>query len=259
LSAIRIEAVDALDFRLGPGGWDFARDRAAEISAHWLKRSAELPRLFNGGVLMLGAHEYVDRANARVLTGQFLETDFADFLAWREFGFPASNACNGFSMAALRGADGAFLLGEMAPHTASAGAIYFPAGTPDRQDLDGDVVDLDASARRELFEETGVSADEVEIAPGWWVVHSEGRVACLKPMRLRQSAEAAKAQIDAWLAADPKAEFSRMHVIRDESDFTDRVTEFVRVFIRHVWARERGRSAVGSSLRAQRSNPSLGG
>ena len=240
MNPIRIEAVDGLDFRLGPGVWDFARDRAAEISAHWRKRSAELPRLFNGRVLMLGAHEYRVRADgARILSGQFLETDFADFLAWREFGFPASNACNGFSMAALRGADGAFLVGEMAPYTASAGAIYFPAGTPDRQDLDGDVVDLDASARRELFEETGVGAEEAEIASGWYVVHSLGRVACLKPMRLRQSAEAAKAQIDAGLAADPKAEFSCMHVIRDERDFTDRVTEFVRVFIRHVWAGER--------------------
>ena len=128
----------------------------------------------------------------------------------------------------------------MAPHTASAGAIYFPAGTPDRQDLVGDVVDLESSARRELFEETGVRAEEAEIAPGWFIVHSLGRVACLKPMRLRQSADAAKAQIDAGLAADPKAEFSRMHVIRDERDFTDRVTEFVRVFIRHVWATERG-------------------
>ena len=65
MSAIRIEAVDALDFRLGRAVWDFARDRAAEISAHWRKRSAELPRLFNGRVLMLGAHEYVDRAAAR--------------------------------------------------------------------------------------------------------------------------------------------------------------------------------------------------
>jgi 8-oxo-dGTP pyrophosphatase MutT (NUDIX family) len=191
-------------------------------------------------VLMLGAHQYIERARARVLTGQFLETDFADFLAWRELGFPVSNACNGFSMAALRGTDGGFLVGEMATHTASAGAIYFPAGTPDRQDLNGDIVDLDASARRELFEETGVREEEVQIAPGWWVVHSEGRVACLKTMRLAQPSEAAKARIDAGLAADPKAEFSRMHVIRDESDFTDRVTEFVRVFIRHVWASERG-------------------
>jgi 8-oxo-dGTP pyrophosphatase MutT (NUDIX family) len=237
VSAIRIEAVDALDFRLKPGVWDFARDRAAEIAAHWRRRSAEQPRLFNGRVLMLGAHEYVVRADgSRALRGDFLETDFADFLAWREFGFPAGNACNGFSMAALRGSDGAFLVGEMAPHTASAGAIYFPAGTPDRQDLAGDVVDLEASARRELFEETGIRVEEVEIAPGWLVVHASGRIACIKAMRLKETADAAKTRVNATLAADPHPEFSRMHVIRDERDFPDRMIEFVREYMRHVWA-----------------------
>ena len=233
-----IFAVDALDFRLGAGVWDFARARAAEIAALWARRSAEKPRLFNGRVLMLGRHAVEARQALRVLSGEFLETDFADFLAWREFGFPESNACNGFSMAALRAADGAFLLGEMAAHTASAGAIYFPAGTPDRQDLSGDVVDLEASVRRELFEETGLRAEEAEITPGWIVARANGRVACMKLMRLAVAGEAARARIDAALAADPDAEFSRMHLVRGEGDFSPRMPEFVRDFLRHVWAGE---------------------
>ncbi|MDE3175801.1 MAG: NUDIX domain-containing protein [Pseudomonadota bacterium] len=231
-----IEAVDALDFRLSADVWDFARERAPEIAAHWEKRRAEQPRLFNGRVLMLGRHAI----EGRVLKGEFIETDFADFLAWREFGFPAANACNGFAMAALRGRDGAFLLGEMSPHTASAGAIYFPAGTPDRQDLAGDVVDLDASAKRELFEETGLRPEEAEIAPGWIVARVRGRVACMKPMRLAVTAEAAKARIDAALAADPQPEFSRMHVVRGEADFADAMPAFVRDYMAYVLAAERG-------------------
>jgi 8-oxo-dGTP pyrophosphatase MutT (NUDIX family) len=240
LSEIRIETADALDFRLGAGVWDFAQRRAAEIAAHWRKRRAEKPAMYNGRVLMLGPHGYEMRGGARVLAGVFLETDFADLFAWREFGFPPANACNGFSMAALRGADGGFLLGEMSPHTASAGAIYFPAGTPDPQDLVGDRVDLEASARRELFEETGVRAEEADAAQGWTIVHAPGRVACLKPMRLRVSAAHAKARIDAELAADPKPEFSRMHVVQSEADFSDSMLEFVRAYMAYVFAGERG-------------------
>ena len=234
-----IESVDALDFRLTAGDWDFARERGAEIDAHWRRRVAALPRLFNGRVLMLGRHAIETRGGARVLTGAFVETDFAAFLTWREFGFPASNACNGFSMAALRGADGAFVLGEMAPHTASAGAVYFPAGTPDRQDLAGDVVDLEASARRELFEETGVRAEEAEIAPGWVVVRARGRVACMKPMRLSLGAEAARAEIAARLSAQARPEFSAFHIVRSELDFTAAMPEFVRAYMAWVWEAER--------------------
>jgi len=233
----RIEAVDALDFRMTSGVWDFAQAHADEIAAHWRRRTAEQPKLFNGRMLMLARHA----VEGRTLRGEFIETDFADFLAWRDFGFPASNACNGFSMAALRGADGAFLLGEMSPHTASAGAIYFPAGTPDPQDVFDGVVDLEASARRELTEETGLDPSEAEIAPGWAIVRSPGRVACMKPMRLRVAAEAARARIQAQLDGEARPEFARIHVVRGEADFLPRMSEFVRKYMGWVWERERER------------------
>ena len=129
----------------------------------------------------------------------------------------------------------------MSPHTASAGAIYFAAGTPDPQDAFGDVVDLESSARRELLEETGVRPEEVDMAPGWIVTLDGSHVACMKPMRLRVTAEAAKARIDAWLAADPHPEFARMHVVRGASEISERTPEFARSFLAHVFAQEAGR------------------
>ena len=95
-----------------------------------------------------------------MLEGAFLQTDFASFLAWRDWGFPEAGVTNCFSMGALRTSDGAWLMGVMAPHTAGAGKIYFPAGTPDPGDIVDGRVDLAGSVIREVAEETGLGADD---------------------------------------------------------------------------------------------------
>ena len=134
------------------------------------------------------------------------------------FGFPASNACNGFSMAALRGADGAFLLGEMSPHTASAGAIYFPAGTPERQD----VAATSSISKRALDE--SCSRRPARRRRG----RNRAGLVCRArrgPRRVHE-ADAARAigrsgqgADRRGLAAEPKPEFSRMHVVRERGGF----------------------------------------
>jgi 8-oxo-dGTP pyrophosphatase MutT (NUDIX family) len=140
-------------------------------------------------------------------------------------------------MAALRGSDGAFLLGEMAHHTINAGQIYFPAGTPDPTDVFGGRVDLEASARRELLEETGVDASEAAIEGGWTVVFADRRIACMKLMTLAVPAARAKARIEAYLARDPHAELSRMHIVRSPCDIDDsRVPVFVSDYLRDAFA-----------------------
>jgi hypothetical protein len=238
LRPARILEVAELDLRLVPCDWAFARDRAREIEAHWQDRRAKQPSLFNGRVLLLGSHEIATRADgALALRGGYFETDFAAFLAWRDFGFPGEGVCNGFSMAALQGSDGAFLLGEMAAHTANAGAIYFAAGTPDRHDVFGGRVDLAASVTRELEEETGIAAAETDYGPNWVIVHAPPRIACMKIMRLKISAEAAKARIAAFLAREPHAELAGIHIARRAGDLdAERTPEFVKDFLNYAFA-----------------------
>jgi 8-oxo-dGTP pyrophosphatase MutT (NUDIX family) len=140
-------------------------------------------------------------------------------------------------MAALVAEDGAFLLGEMAAHTANAGAIYFPSGTPDPKDVVAGRVDLQRSATRELLEETGIAADEVAFGPAWTLVYAPPRIACMKIMRLSAPAEAIKARIDAFLADDPEAELATMHVVRGREDIDEqRSPRFVVDFLRYAFA-----------------------
>jgi 8-oxo-dGTP pyrophosphatase MutT (NUDIX family) len=232
----RILDVAELDLAYEPKPWAFAESRADEIARHWAERKAVLPRMFDGRILLLGRHEFLAREDgATILRGAYFETDFKAFLAWRDFGFPDASVCNCFAMAALQSSDGAFLLGEMGAHTANAGMVYFASGTPDHNDIFGMRVDLFASVRRELREETGVSPDEVAFAAGWTIVHAPPRIACMKITRIDTTAASVKARVDAFLAADPDPELQRMHIVRSAQDIEAiKTTRAVADFLRHA-------------------------
>jgi len=230
--------VAELDFVLEPSRWRFAETHSVAIASHWAKLKKEKPAVFNGRILLLGRRELRARADGLVkIAGAYFEADYADFIAWRDFGWPGELVENCFSMAALRSAEGAFLLGEMAPHTMNAGKIYFPAGTPDLSDVFDGRVDLEASARRELMEETGVAAGAAEVRRRWTAVFSDRRIACMKEMTLPMLAEDVKARIDAFLSRDPHSELSRMHIVRRMSDVDRaRTPDFVVAYLEAAFA-----------------------
>ena len=128
-----IYRVTTLDLSFKPRPWQFAQARRAEIDAHFVLAQREKPSLWNGRVL-LGRNPAFTRGR---FSADYFEADFASFLAWRDWGFPDRDVFNGFGMGALRCADGACLLGEMGHHTANAGRVYFPSGTPDLGDIKG--------------------------------------------------------------------------------------------------------------------------
>jgi 8-oxo-dGTP pyrophosphatase MutT (NUDIX family) len=238
----RVVEVAELDFSIEPARWRFAEAEAEAIAAHWTRLCELKPAVYDGRILLLKRRELIRQADGELkLQGSFFETGYADFVAWRAFGHPGEPVENCFAMAALRGADGAFLLGEMASHTMNAGRIYFPAGTPDLGDVFGGRVDLDASARRELLEETGLDARETAVERGWFVVFSPSRVACMKPMTLAVAAEEAGSRVDAFLARDPRPELARMHIVRSVDDIDEaRTPTFVTAYLRAAFARKSG-------------------
>ena len=82
---------------------DSAHARADDIAQHFAARQRELPALWNGRVLLL--HRFT--VENGVLHGASFETDYASFLAWRDWGCPDAGVHNVFAAAALQAADGA--------------------------------------------------------------------------------------------------------------------------------------------------------
>jgi 8-oxo-dGTP pyrophosphatase MutT (NUDIX family) len=229
---ISIVPVDRLELIYAPRPWAFAAARRAEIDEHFAELRRAKPALWNGRVLLLHRHEII----AGCFRGAFLETDYASFLAWRDWTFPDTTVTNGFAMAAIRSADGAFLLGVMGPHTAAAGLAYFPAGTPEPRDVVGKIVDLDAGLRREVAEETGFSVSDLVVEPGWHAVDAGPRVALIKSMRTALAADALAARVRDYLARENDPELADVRLVRESADLDGAVPAFVAAFLSYVWA-----------------------
>ena len=225
-------AVAFIDCVLEPRPWRFAEDHGAEIAAHWAEALRAKPKMFDGRVLLQHRGAITTEPDGRrVFRGAYLETSFSAFLAWRDFGFPPAGVRNGFGMAALSSVDGAFVLGEMAAHTANAGKIYFASGTPDPSDLRDGRVDIAASVRRELLEEMGLGEPDVAFDPGFTVVADDLRVAFLARVRSPEPADALVARIEAFLAREPEPELARVHLIRSTADIGPAVPPFVAAYL----------------------------
>jgi 8-oxo-dGTP pyrophosphatase MutT (NUDIX family) len=227
IPAIPIIPVARLDLRFEPAAWRFADERRNEIDTHFAKLRVERPEMWNGRVLLMSRGEIA----AGVLTGAYLETDFASFIAWRDWGFPDKAIRNCFAMAALRSSDGAFLLGIMGSHTATAGQVYFAAGTPDPNDIAGETVDLERGVMRELTEETGLGVADVEPQDGWHVTPLGQRLALMKIVQARQDAETLRKRILAFIASEDEPELAGVHVVRSRADLLPNMPAYVVAFL----------------------------
>lgn len=222
-----IHRVTQLELRVDDWRWPFARDRRSEIEAHFAATKAEKPQLFNGTIL-LGRNPAF--AGGR-FSADFFQADFASFLAWRDWGFPDRGVFNGFGVGALRSFDGAFVLGEMAAHTANAGRLYFPAGTPDLDDVRGAMLDIAGSIGREVEEETGLAPGTYRAASHYDCVVSGALIAMIRLLEVDMSGAALRARIAASIAGQDAAELADVRLVRDTRDVTPAMPAFVRAYI----------------------------
>lgn len=223
--------------RLVAHDWAWVEGNAAPIARNWERRRAERSGLFDGPVLLACGCAIEDEA----CEARFFETRFSRFIAFRDAGSPDSTVANAFAAIVPITADGAVLLGRMGPHTANAGQVYFPCGTPDREDVrEGGLVDLAGSAARELFEETGLTLPAAESDAHWVLLSGDGQLAFLRPVRFEARAEALLARIEAHRARQAEPELAGVVVARSAADIDrTRMPPFVQAYLADAFAAQR--------------------
>jgi len=227
-----IHRVTTLDLAVQETAWPFAEERRVEIAAHFAEKQRERPQIWNGRVLLGRDAVFSDGYFA----ANYFEADFASFLAWRDWGFPDKAVFNGFGMGALRASDGAFVLGVMGEHTANAGRIYFPSGTPDPADIKDGALDIPGSVVREIEEETGLKPADYRAEPDWHCVVSGPAIALIRILDVNMPGEAIRARIEANLAAQADPELAGIRLVRGTGDLTATMPRFVTAFIEQQFA-----------------------
>jgi len=205
-AAPQVHAVRAFDARVVDEPWPWAQQNADEIARHWQERAAQQPSLFDGRVLVARALDI----EHGVLRSRHVVVPFSALLLWRDRSFPEAGAWNVFGSAVVVSSDGAVLLGRMGAHTSNAGRSYFPAGTPDLDDVQGGRLDIEGSILRELEEETGLHPGQLHPSGQRWVIRDGAIVSCAR-------------RIDTGLSARELAELTRAHLLREDEPELDGV------------------------------------
>jgi len=227
---IRPVPIRALDLRLKPGTWAFAEAEKTRIAEHWRKLADANPKIWNGDVLICSGA----KIKAETVIGEFIKTDYASFVAWRDWGWPDRSVCNVFGSAAVLSADQAVLYGRMASHTLNAGKIYPPGGSLEMKDVGPDgQVDIMGSITRELHEETGLKAEAAE--RGELLAIFDGpRLSVAQVFRFAHSAEALAAQVRHYLQSAHEDELSDIVVIGSISQIDSAIPPYAIALARYL-------------------------
>jgi len=224
--------LDRIEISVKPWAWEFAELRRAEISEHFAILKSKRSAVWNGRVLLLNHFSIGDA----ILRGSCFETDYASFIAWHDWNFPDPTVNNFFAAAALRSADGAYFVGEMAPYTARAGQLYFPCGTPDPSAIDDrGTFDPIGHLNRELQEEIGISIDELDAEPGWVLVRDRCYLALIRRLISHQNADDLRSRVIRHIRSEQQSELSDLRIVRGPAQLDARMPTFVRAFLDEQW------------------------
>lgn len=190
--------------------WPLAERHGDDIARHWQRRQQEAPRLFDGTVYLFKDYA-VDEGR---LNGTLFKTDFKTLLYWRSLPFAASDSVREASGSSLiRSAEGHLIFARQAPGQLNSGRIYPPSGMIDDGDVASNGIDIDASIRRELAEETGLTEEDLARVPGYVVAIVGLHVTIGIEWRSSLSATELRQRILHFIHSQPAAELDDIVIV----------------------------------------------
>ena len=223
---MEVHRLTSLDLRCTGKAWAFAADHRARINDHWEALARERPHIWNGEVLVC----LENRIENGVLHAELTKTDYASFVAWRDWGAPGNAARNCFGSPVVLTADRAIIFGEMAASTLNGGKIYPPGGSLEPRDVGPDgTVDVLGSIAIELAEETGLDAANARVGP-LLAIFDQHRIAVCQGLAFPLAAD----EIVQRFAEhrDVHSELSRLAVIRSAGDVFEAMPPFAQEIVR---------------------------
>lgn len=228
---MRVETISTLDLKIGKKTWDFAQCERRRIDDHWQAIAARNPRLWNGEVLICTSAA----VDEQLLTARFAVTDYASFVAWRDWGWPDRSVANCFGAPAIFSSDGALVFGVMAAHTLNAGLAYPPSGSLEPRDVRaGGTVDVLGSLAAELHEEAGLDATAAEQG-GMMAIFDGQRLAIVQELRFSMPFSAMEAGFRTHTAVERAPELSHLEAIRSVSQIDSRMPGFAQEIVRYYF------------------------
>lgn len=263
LPPVSIMEIDDIVLAVKPHDWPFLHTYGDTVATFWHTSVQSQPTLYDGRVLLLVKGHVENQVDSHgqeapgrsIYHGTCFETAYSAFLAWRSaafwrgLGISAIDADSGvkniYAMSALRSRDGVFVLGEMAQNTANPGRVYFPAGTPEPCDVKDGTLDLTVNLWRELQEETGIRAGDVQAGARWTLVETPARqdgsahLAFFRAIQSDLCFSSLVEKIKSHLARDAKPEFSNLHGVACLTDLEGlNVPEAVAHYLRLRFERD---------------------
>jgi len=227
----RVAVVARCRLSAGDGRWGFEEANGHAIAEHWRRRQGESPRMFNGAVFVLTRWSL----EHDVFTGAFTPTSFAAFLYWREQGYPQAGARDCFGCALLRSAEGHALLGRQNAGQVNSGLSYPPSGFLDPSDVQpGGTIDIDANIRREIGEETGIDAAQLDWQPGYRIVFSGPLVAIARELRSPLGSSPLRQAVRRHIAAETTPELADVVMVATAAGLGPDVPHYARLLLTSI-------------------------